>query len=243
VSYRLVGHEDVELSWEDLEQLIHEGELHPEVQVLRDGEDTAVPLRSRAEFRHLFSPTKKQLNAADELQCRYCRRRLVVREPVCPWCRKDLVAKPGEASQYSSLTGTVSLGIHVGGHPSLQAGARVAAAADGEMIFFFQERGVTDRSIWIRRDSLTGIDVANETTVQTDRRYTLARVALLGVFALAAPKVETRTHRRYVLAIRWDDRGMQQSAFFQFEGPFADREARAAQQFTNSMRLAPGRRS
>lgn len=106
------------------------------------------------------------------------------------------------------------------------------------MFFFFRERASVDRSTWIERKSIIAVEVADETTIQTDNRYTFTRVALLGFLALAVPKVETKTHKRYVLSLGWDDRGMRQTALFQFEGPFSQTEAQAAHQFVSSMRLA-----
>jgi hypothetical protein len=45
------------------------------------------------------------------------------------------------------------------------------------------------------------------------------------------------TESRFVLSLRWDDRGVEQTAFFQFGGPMAEAEARAAQAFLNRVRV------
>jgi hypothetical protein len=51
--YRLLGHEHVALSRQQLEEMVGTGLFDIDVKVIRDGEGFATALSSRPEFRHL----------------------------------------------------------------------------------------------------------------------------------------------------------------------------------------------
>jgi hypothetical protein len=54
VRYRLLGHERVALSQQQLEALIHAGLIGINTKVMREGESFATALSARAEFQHLL---------------------------------------------------------------------------------------------------------------------------------------------------------------------------------------------
>jgi hypothetical protein len=64
VRYRLLGHERVALSQQQLEALIQAGLIGIETKILRDGESFATALGARAEFQHLLGADTKDRKPA-----------------------------------------------------------------------------------------------------------------------------------------------------------------------------------
>lgn len=56
VVYRLLGHQRVALTRQQVEAMVRSGLLSAEAKIVRDGEGFATALSSRAEFRHLSDP-------------------------------------------------------------------------------------------------------------------------------------------------------------------------------------------
>lgn len=55
LTYRLLGHEHVPLTGDQLEGMVRDGLLSADTKVRGDGEGFAAALGSRAEFRHLVA--------------------------------------------------------------------------------------------------------------------------------------------------------------------------------------------
>jgi hypothetical protein len=54
MAYRLLGHERVALSRQELERMVQEGLLALDTKVIEDGQAFAAAISSRSEFRHLL---------------------------------------------------------------------------------------------------------------------------------------------------------------------------------------------
>jgi hypothetical protein len=57
--YRLLGHERVALTRQELERMVQQGLLALDTKVIRDGEGFATAIGSRPEFRHLLTRPRK----------------------------------------------------------------------------------------------------------------------------------------------------------------------------------------
>jgi hypothetical protein len=58
--YRLLGHERIVLTRQDLEILVRDGLLDTKTVVIGDGEAFAVPIDARPEFRHLMASKRRR---------------------------------------------------------------------------------------------------------------------------------------------------------------------------------------
>ena len=59
MTYRLLGHERVALTRQELERMVQEGLLTLDTKVIQDGEAFATAISSRSEFRHLLLRRRK----------------------------------------------------------------------------------------------------------------------------------------------------------------------------------------
>jgi len=94
--------------------------------------------------------------------------------------------------------------------------------SDSEFVFYSDMAGIIGR---IPRNAISQILLEDRT--QISQRLTVTRIALLGVFALAAPK--TNKDREYCIAFDWDDEsGEKQNTVFSFPGLTGETLARNA---------------
>lgn len=134
-----------------------------------------------------------------------------------------------------AATPLVGGGTYVAGHPSLAQPANVELTSNGTDLLFVRP-GDAAPLAEIPIASVTSVDVIDKTKVTTDIRYTLTRVALLGIFALAVPKTTTHTNSSFLVALGWNNGGVAMTAYFRFDGPGAESSASRAVAFIASLR-------
>jgi hypothetical protein len=140
-------------------------------------------------------------------------------------------------------TGYRDFGSYVGGLPNSPTPGGMSGAKVGpQFVFLYTDSGV--EAGWIATSSITSVRVMDESTVQqhvqTLQRVTATRLALVGVFALAAPKRSTTTTTtvspKYVLLVEWSGTGgLQEATAFQFSSAS---EANGAADYLRQGRLA-----
>ena len=129
-------------------------------------------------------------------------------------------------------------GTYIAGHPGLARPVSVQFTSNGTDLLLVQP-GDAAPLAQIPIGSVKSLDLIDKTKVTTDSRYTLTRVALLGILALAAPKTTTQTHSSFLLALKWKHSEAEITAYFRFDGPTAETSASRAVAFVAGL-MSPG---
>lgn len=121
----------------------------------------------------------------------------------------------------------VRLGAYVGGHPDKNENADYCHVYKNGEILEFYRKVITENPVKlfsIRNESIKGITVEDATTME--KRVTLGRVLLVGIFALVWKK--KKKNEIAFVVIEWTDGRFENATTFSFEGKEAMQQANTA---------------
>lgn len=130
-----------------------------------------------------------------------------------------------QAKGYYSFKSTVT-GKYVVGHPELnEPVAKTVVYYTDDTLDIFDSTTLTQSKIAeIKKDSVTNILIEDKTTIE--RRVTVARLLLTGIFAFALKKKQV--NELAYLIIEWSDEKFNHETIFEFEGKNSMEEANTA---------------
>lgn len=81
------------------------------------------------------------------------------------------------------------------------------------------------------RRGILSTETVDKSSVEVAKQVSLSRVALLGIWALALPKTTTKSHEMAIAIMTWQERGLQSTTVFRFEGPGSNGSAQSLAYF------------
>jgi len=118
-----------------------------------------------------------------------------------------------DAFEFNQAVPSIYAGMVFSGHPDIEQLIHLDVGCTEKDFVFMREGGWSEVGK-IPRDAITDLEVLNRSRVETDSRFTLTRVALLGVFALAVPKKTTKNVPSYMLQVGILHKGIRTPTYF-----------------------------
>ena len=141
--------------------------------------------------------------------------------------KKEKEIKDNYRSSGFDLDKLVKLGTYVGGHPDKNENADNCHVFKSGEILEFYRKVIAEKPVKlfsIKNESIKAITVEDATTME--KKVTLGRVLLVGIFALAWKK--KKKNEIAFVVIDWSDGRFDNATTFSFEGKVAMQQANTA---------------